>query len=36
MLTKIECRRAKAKDKPYRLADGKGLFLEIKPKETNA
>jgi hypothetical protein len=31
MLTDTECRNAKRKDKPYRLSDGKGLYLEVKP-----
>jgi hypothetical protein len=31
MLTDTQCRTAKPKDKPYKLSDGKGLYLEIKP-----
>jgi len=31
MLTDAQCRTAKPKDKPYKLPDGKGLYLEIKP-----
>ncbi len=30
-LTNTACRTAKAKDKPYKMADGGGLFLLIKP-----
>lgn len=30
-LTDTECRNAKPKEKPHRLPDGKGLFLEVKP-----
>jgi len=30
-LTDSKIRQAKAKDKPYRLADGKGLYLEVHP-----
>lgn len=30
MLTDTQCRNAKPKDKPYKLSDGKGLYLEIK------
>ena len=29
MLTAIQVRNAKPKDKPYKLADGKGLFLHV-------
>jgi integrase len=36
MLTDIQCRNAKPKDKPYRLPDGKGLYLEIKPNGVKA
>ncbi len=36
MLTETQCRGAKSKDKPYRLADGKGLYLEVKPNGTKA
>ena len=31
MLTAIEVRNAKPKDKPYKLTDGKGLHLHIAP-----
>lgn len=31
MLTDTQCRTAKLKDKPYKLSDGNGLYLEIKP-----
>ena len=31
MLTDTRCRATKPKDKPYKLSDGKGLYLEIKP-----
>lgn len=31
MLTELECRKAALKDKPYRLFDGGGLYLEIHP-----
>jgi integrase len=30
-LTDIKCRKAAAKDKPYKLSDGKGMYLEIRP-----
>lgn len=36
MLTETQCRNAKSKDKPYRLPDGKGLYLEVKPNGTKA
>ena len=36
MLTDTQCRTAKPKDKPYRLSDGKGLYLEIKPNGVKA
>lgn len=36
MLTETQCRNAKPKDKPYRLPDGKGLYLEVKPNGTKA
>lgn len=36
MLTETQCRNAKPQDKPYRLADGKGLYLEVKPNGTKA
>ncbi len=31
MLTDPKCRNAKPKDKPYKLADEKGLYLEVMP-----
>ena len=31
MLTDTQCRNAKTTDKPLRLPDGKGLYLEIRP-----
>ena len=31
MLTDTQCRTAKPKDKPYKLSDGKGLYLEPMP-----
>jgi integrase len=36
MLTDTQCRNAKPKDKPYKLSDGKGLYLEIKPNGVKA
>jgi integrase len=36
MLTDTQCRTAKPKDKPYKLPDGKGLYLEIKPNGVKA
>jgi len=30
-LTEMQVRKAKPADKPYRLADGKGLYLEVMP-----
>ncbi len=30
-LTKIECDKAQSKDKPYKLADGAGMYLEVMP-----
>jgi integrase len=36
MLTDTQCRNAKPKDKPYRLPDGKGLYLEVKPNGVKA
>ncbi|WP_080431648.1 tyrosine-type recombinase/integrase [Burkholderia ubonensis] len=32
MLNDTQCRNAKSKDKPYKLTDGKGLYLEVKPQ----
>lgn len=36
MLTDTQCRTAKPKDKPYKLSDGKGLYLEVKPNGVKA
>lgn len=36
MLNDTQCRNAKAKDKPYKLTDGKGLYLEVKPNGVKA
>lgn len=36
MLTDTQCRTAKPKDKPCKLSDGKGLYLEIKPNGVKA
>ncbi|MEB0078277.1 tyrosine-type recombinase/integrase [Pseudomonas sp. CCI3.2] len=36
MLNDTQCRTAKPKDKPYKLTDGKGLVLEIKPNGVKA
>jgi hypothetical protein len=36
VLTDVQCRNAKPKDKPYRLRDGKGLYLEVKPNGVKA
>lgn len=36
MLTDVKCRNAKPKDKPYKLPDGKGLYLEVKPNGVKA
>jgi integrase len=36
MLTDTQCRTAKPKDKPYKLSDGKGLYLEVKPSGVKA
>ena len=36
MLTDAQSRNAQPKDKPYKLTDGKGLYLEIKPKGAKA
>lgn len=36
MLTDTKCRTAKPKDKPYKLADEKGLYLEVKPNGAKA
>ena len=36
MLTDAQCRTSKPKDKPYKLADGRGLYLEVKPNGVKA
>lgn len=36
MLTDSQCRNAKCKDKPYKLTDANGLYLEIKPNGVKA
>lgn len=36
MLTDAQCRTAKPKAKPYKLPDGKGLYLEVKPNGVKA
>lgn len=36
MLTETKCRNAKPQDKPYRLKDSKGLYLEVKPNGVKA
>jgi integrase len=36
MLTDTQCRNSKPKDKPYKLADDKGLYLEVKPTGVKA
>ncbi|WP_444633236.1 tyrosine-type recombinase/integrase [Cupriavidus oxalaticus] len=36
MLTDTQCRNAKPKDKSYKLTDGNGLFLEVKPNGIKA
>jgi len=36
MLNDIRCRNAKPQDKPYKLTDGKGLYLEVKPTGVKA
>jgi len=36
MLTDTQCRTAKPKAKPYKLADSHGLYLEVKPNGTKA
>lgn len=30
-LTDIKCKSATARDKPYKLSDGKGMYLEVRP-----
>ena len=36
MLTDSQCRNAKPKEKPYKLTNGKGLYLEVKPNGVKA
>jgi integrase len=36
MLSDIQCRNAKPQAKPYKLPDGKGLYLEVKPSGVRA
>ena len=36
MLTDTQCRNAKPTDKPHKLTDGKGLYLEVKPNGVKA
>lgn len=36
MLTDTQCRNAKPKGKPFKLTDGKGLYLEVKPNGVKA
>lgn len=36
MRTDTQCRNAKCRDKPYKLTDGQGLHLEIKPNGVKA
>lgn len=36
MLTDTTCRTAKPKEKPYKLTDGHGLYLEVKPNGVKA
>jgi integrase len=36
MLNDIQCRNAKPEAKPYKLTDGKGLYLEVKPNGVKA
>lgn len=36
MLTDTQCRTAKPKEKPYKLPDGNGLYLEVKPNGVKA
>lgn len=36
MLNDIQCRNAKPQAKPYKLTDGKGLYLEVKPSGVKA
>ncbi|MEG0938964.1 MAG: tyrosine-type recombinase/integrase [Comamonas sp.] len=36
MMNDTQCRAAKPKDRPYKLSDDKGLYLEVKPNGTKA
>ncbi|HEX9302019.1 MAG TPA: Arm DNA-binding domain-containing protein, partial [Casimicrobiaceae bacterium] len=36
MLTDTQCRTARPNQQPYKLTDGKGLYLEVKPNGTKA
>lgn len=36
MLNDTQCRTAKAQERPYKLADSKGLYLEVKPNGVKA
>ncbi|MCP5113091.1 MAG: tyrosine-type recombinase/integrase [bacterium] len=36
MLTDTQCRNVKPKGKPFKLTDGKGLYLEVKPNGVKA
>lgn len=36
MLNDTQCRNAKPQDKPYKLKDSNGLYLEIKPNGVKA
>ncbi|RLM48792.1 DUF4102 domain-containing protein, partial [Halobellus sp. Atlit-31R] len=36
MLTDTQCRNAKPKDKSYKMPDGRGLYLEVKPNGVKA
>ena len=36
MLTDIQCRTAKPREKPYKLSDGGGLYLEVLPTGTKS
>ena len=36
MLTDAKCRTAKPRAEPYKLPDGKGLYLEVKPNGVKA
>jgi len=36
MLSDRECRTAKRQEKPYKLLDGNGLYLEVKPNGVKA